>query len=83
MTGELATLKAQAEAAAQAHRDQIKHTAQESTRQAERLAQVEAERDKSNRDAGSSREDAAKLRGQVEAMQAQAADLMLLLSKKE
>lgn len=80
---ELATLKAQAEAAAQAHRDQIKHAAQESTRQAERLAQVEAERDKSNRDAGSAREEAAKLRGQVEAMQAQTADLMLLLSKKE
>lgn len=68
---ELATVKATAAAAAQ-----------ESSRQVERLAMAEADRDAARKGAGSAREDAAKLRGQVEAMQAQTADLMRVFADR-
>ena len=78
---ELSTVKAKAEAAEQAHQEQRKQSAQEAHRQAERLTQAEADRDAARREAGAAREDAAKLRGQVEAMQAQAADLMRVFAE--
>lgn len=65
IVAELATVTAEARAAEQgAHR------------QAERLTQAEAARDAARLEAGAARETAATLRGRVEAMQAQIADLM-------
>lgn len=65
---ELATAKAKAESANQ-----------EAHRAAERMAQAEAGRDEARKEASSAREDAAKLRGQVEALQTQVADVMRAL----
>lgn len=74
--GELATVKAKAEAQAEAHQEQRKATAQETARQAERFTRVQAERDDAVKEAGQAREAAATLRGQVEAVREQNAQLM-------
>jgi len=81
--GELATVKAQAVAADQVHQEQRKTAAAEAHRTTERLVKIEAERDQANKEAGASREDAAKLRGQVEAMQSQVADLMRAIEARQ
>lgn len=47
------------------------------------MTKVEAERDDARREASAAREDAAKLRGQVEAMQTQAAALMSTLGARQ
>jgi chromosome segregation ATPase len=83
MRAELATVKAKAEAADQAHQEQRKTAAQEAHRVAERMTKAEADRDTARKEASSAREDAAKLRGQVEAMQAQANDLMRALAARQ
>lgn len=76
---ELATVAAKAQAAEQTHQEHRKQAATEAHRVAERKAKVETDRDTARKEAGSAREDAAKLRGQVEALQTQAADLMRAL----
>ena len=79
LRGELATVKAKADAADQAHHEQRKTAAQETHRLAERMTKIETERDTARKEASSAREDAAKLRGQVESLQAQAAELLRTL----
>ncbi|CAJ0807836.1 hypothetical protein R77560_04633 [Ralstonia thomasii] len=59
-----------AEAAEQAHQEFRKSSAQEVGRLTERTDKAEADRDAARKEAGSAREEAAKLRGQVEAFQA-------------
>lgn len=61
---ELATVKAQAAAADESHKEQRKRTAEETHRNAERLTKVEAERDEARKQTAMAREDVAKLRGQ-------------------
>lgn len=75
---ELATVKAKAEVVDQAHQEQRK-TAE---REAQRAAKAEADQVQANKEAGAVREDAARLRGQVEAMQVQIAELMRVLSER-
>lgn len=79
---DLATVKAKADAAEVAHQEQLKAVNQEAQRAAERLAKAEAGQVQANKDAGAAREDAAKLRGQVEALQMQAAELVRALSDR-
>ena len=80
---ELATVKAKAEAADQAHQEQRKTAAQEAHRVAERLTKAQGERDQVRTEAGATREELAKLRGQLEASEAYKAELLALLSKGE
>jgi chromosome segregation ATPase len=79
---ELATVKAKAEAADQAHQEHHKTAEREAQRAAERIAKAEADQVQANKEASTAREDAAKLRGQVEAMQTQAAELVRALSDR-
>ncbi|WP_296753542.1 DNA-binding protein [Thiobacillus sp.] len=80
---ELASVKAKAEAAVQMHQEQRKQAAAEASRVAERLTKAHAERDGARKEAATAREEAAQLRGQVEALQAQAADLMRALAPRK
>ena len=50
---------------------------------AERMTKAEADRDEARKEASSAREDAAKLRGQVEALQTQAADQLRALAARQ
>jgi len=77
---ELATVKAQAEAADKMHQEQRKTAAAEVHRTAERMTKAEADRDESRKQASTAREEAARLRGQVEAMQKQTADLLRVIA---
>lgn len=76
---ELATVKAKAEAAQEAHQEQRKQAASEAHRTAERMTVVQSERDQSRKDAGTAREDAAALRGQLDAIKEQNAQLLQTL----
>ena len=76
---ELATVKAQA-AADKTQQEQRKRTAEETRRIAERLTKIEIDRDAAHEQAATAREEAAKLRGQLDATQAQAAELLQALS---
>lgn len=78
---ELATVKAKAEAADQAHQEQRKTAAQEAHRVAERLTKAQGERDQARTDAAATREELAKIRGQLEASEAYKAELLGMLSK--
>jgi len=80
---ELATVKAQAAAADKTQQEQRKRTAEETHRMAERLTKIEADRDAAHKQAATAREEAAKLRGQLEATQAQAAELLQALSSHQ
>lgn len=80
---ELATVKAKAEAAVQTHQEQRKQAASEANRVAERLTKAQAERDSARKEAGKAREESAQLRGQVEALQLQATDLMRALAVRQ
>lgn len=80
---ELATVKAKAEAADQAHQEQRKIAAQEAHRVAERLTKAQADRDAAVKEAGLAREDAANLRGQLETLQTQHARVMQMLGDKK
>ena len=61
-------------------RDRRKAAELEAKRAGERLAKAEAGQEKAHQEAGAAREDAASLRGQVEAMKAQVAELMQVLA---
>ena len=78
---ELATVKAKAEAADQAHQEQRKTAAQEAHRVAERLTKAQGERDQARTDAAATRDELAKIRGQLEASEAYKAELLGMLSK--
>lgn len=80
---ELATVKAQAAAAEETHQEQRKGTAEETHRVAERLTKIEADRDEAHQKAATAREEAAELRGQLEATKAQAAELIQALSSHQ
>ena len=80
---ELASVKAKAEAAVQMHQEQRKQAAAEASRVAERLTKAHVERDGARKEAAIAREETAQLRGQVEALQAQAADLMRALAPRK
>jgi chromosome segregation ATPase len=73
---EIATLRAQAEAAAQAHQEHRKEAAQEAQRCADKLIEAQQARDALAREAATAREDAARLAGQLEALQEQNARLI-------
>jgi len=80
---ELATAKAKAEAADQSHQEQRKAAAAETHQVTARMAKLEADQDIARKEAAAAREEAAKLRGHVEAMQTQNADLMRALADKQ
>ncbi|MFA5924369.1 MAG: DNA-binding protein [Methylococcaceae bacterium] len=80
---ELATVKAQATAADQTHQEQRKRTAEEIHRNAERMTKAEAACDDAHKQAATAREEAANLRGQLEAMQTQAVELIQALSSHQ
>lgn len=80
---ELATVKAQAVAAEETHQEQRKRTAEETHRVAERLTKIEADRDEAHQKAATAREEAAQLRGQLEATKAQTVELIQALSSHQ
>lgn len=57
--------------------------AQESRLMSERMAKADADRDNARKEAGTAREEAAKLSGQIAAMQAQASELVRALSERK
>lgn len=73
---ELVKVQAKAEAAELAHAEQRKQAATEAHRAAERMTKAQTERDDATKAATEARERAARLAGQVEAMQQQNAALM-------
>jgi chromosome segregation ATPase len=87
---ELARMSAAIEAAEQAHQEQRKTAEREAQRAAEReaqraaerIAKAEADQVQATKEASTAREDAAKLRGQLEATQAQAAELLRVVGQK-
>jgi chromosome segregation ATPase len=80
---ELTTVKAQATAAEETRQEQRKRTAEETHRIAERLTKIEADRDVAHKQATTAREEAAKLRGQLEATKTQVAELIQTLSSHQ
>jgi colicin import membrane protein len=80
---ELATVKAQATAADQTHQEQRKRTTEEIHRNAERMTKAEVACDDAHKQAATAREEAANLRGQLEAMQTQAVELIQALSSHQ
>lgn len=80
---DLASIKAKADAADQAHQEQRKHAATEANRAVERLIKAQAERDSARKEAAKAREEAAQLRGKVDAFQVQVADLMRALAPRK
>jgi len=77
---DLAALTAKADAIEQARQEQRKAAELEARRAGERLTKAEAGLEKAHQEAGAAREDAANLRGQVEAMKTQVAELMQVLA---
>ena len=77
---DLATITAKAEATEQARQEQRKAAEQEAKRAADSLAKAEVGQEKAHQEASAAREDAANLRGQVEAMKSQVAELMQVLA---
>lgn len=73
----------QVEAAELAHREQGKQTEIEAGRAVDRLSKTEADRDAARKEATEARAEAAKLRGQVEAMQTQQASLLRALEGRQ
>ena len=73
---ELATVKARAEAAQEAHQEQRKQAAAEAHRTAERMTAAQNERDQAGKGERQAREEAATLRGQLDALKEQNAQLM-------
>ncbi|APW46843.1 DNA-binding protein [Rhodoferax antarcticus] len=78
--GDLAALTAKAEAIEQSRQEQRKAAELEARRAGERLAKAEASQEKSQQEASAAREDAANLRGQVDAMKNQVAEQMQVLA---
>jgi len=83
LRADLAAVNAKAEAIEQARQEQRKTADQEAKRATERLAKAEAGQEKAHLEASVAREDAANLRGQVEAMKVQVAELMQVLATKK
>lgn len=83
LRGDLATIKAKADAAEQAHQEHRKQAATEAHRLAERAAATEKELDSARKEASKAREDAAKLLGQLEALQTQAAEQLRALVARD
>lgn len=79
LRSELAGVRAKAEAAEEAHQTQRKAAAAEAHRAAELLTKAQSERDTARQQAGEAREAAAKLAGQLEAVQAQNVALLATL----
>jgi len=77
---DLAAITAKAEATEHARQEQRKAAEQEAKRAADSLAKAEVGQEKAHQEAGAAREDAANLRGQVEAMKSQVAELMQVLA---
>ena len=77
---ELAEVSARAQAQQQQHDDVRQKAAEEARQLAERMTKAEAERDHARLEAGTAREDAARLQGKVEAMTAQQADLLRMVA---
>lgn len=75
MRQQLAIVKAKAEAAQEACYEQRNRTASEAQQMAERMTAVQAECEHARKDAGKAREDAAALRGQLNAIKEQNAQL--------
>ncbi len=73
---ELVTVKAKAEAAQDAHQEQRKQAAAEAHRTAERMTATQTERDQASKGERQAREEAATLRGQLDALKDQSAQLM-------
>ena len=80
---ELAIVKTKAEVTDQVHQEQRKVTADEEKRNAERITKFETNQVQANKEVSAAREDAAKLRGQVEAMQAQLTELTRALADRQ
>lgn len=83
LRAELVRVQAKVTAADETHQEQRKAAAAEALRTAERVTKAEAERDTARNDASSAREDGAKLAGKLEAMQAQIADLIRVISERQ
>ncbi|MCW5286908.1 hypothetical protein [Verminephrobacter eiseniae] len=83
LRSELAGVKARAESQAEAHQEQRKTAAQEAARMVERFTGAQAERDQAQRDAAAAREEAAGLRGQLEAFEEQHTQLMAAFRDSE
>ena len=83
LRSDLAGVKARSEAQSEAHQEQRKMAAQEAARMAERFIGAQAERDQAQRDAAAAREEAAGLRGQVEAIKEQNTQLMEAIRTSE
>jgi len=66
---ELATVKAKSEAADQANQEHRKQTEAETHRIVERMAKTESERDEARKEARDAREEAATLRGRIQALE--------------
>ena len=79
--GELMAVQARAEAIELARQEQRTTAELEVKRVGERLAKAEAGQETAHQEASAAREDAANLRGQIEAMKAQVGELMQVLAK--
>ena len=77
---DLAAVNAKVQASEQARQEQRKTADQEAKRTTERLAKAEAGQEKAQQEASAAREDAANLRGQIEAMKNQVTELMQVLA---
>ena len=80
---DLAAVTAKAQASEQARLEQRKVVDQEAKRAIAQLAKAETSLEKAHQEAGAAREDSANLRGQVEAMKVQVAELMQVLATKK
>ena len=80
---DLVAVTAKAHASEQARLEQRKVVDQEAKRAIAQLAKAETSLEKAHQEAGAAREDSANLRGQVEAMKAQVAELMQVLATKK
>lgn len=82
LRNELAAVKAKAEAADQAHQEHRKEAAKEAQRCAEKLVAAQKSHDAIGKEAAAARESAARLSGQLEAVQAQNTALLETLRGK-
>ena len=82
LRNELAAVKAKADAAEQAHQEHRKEAAKEAQRCAEKVLAAAKERDELSKATADARESAARLAGQLEAIQAQNKALMETLRGK-
>jgi len=79
---QLTKVEAKAEADEESRNEERKRVATELKRTTDKLIKLEAERDGAKSEAGKAREEIAKLTGKLEAMQSQAAQLMLAIGNQ-